>query len=175
MKDFILSASSELASARTGFGSASSWALPFKMHCSILPAGNHLVYQRPSRLHLACTLRHYTHNCLKWVEENQIPHSVSGTISETTTFWIQHNIDNHSTIICSDKLPGPFSIYFLELLTVWLWPRRLTWDRVQRLCMITPFSERLWQPPCSRSTTTTADVTFSPSDCRSFNRNILSE
>lgn len=38
MKDLILPASIELASARNGFGSASSCTLPFKIHCFILSA-----------------------------------------------------------------------------------------------------------------------------------------
>ena len=37
MKDFILPATSGMASQLTGFGSALSCALPFKIHCSILP------------------------------------------------------------------------------------------------------------------------------------------
>lgn len=134
-----------------------------------------IVYQRPSRLHIACTLRHYTHDHLKWVEENQNTPFILWAYNWNHNLLNKWSIDNHSTMICSNKLLGPFSIYFLELLIVWLRPCGLTWDRVQRLCMITPFSETLWWPPCSRSTTTTAEVTFSPSDCRSFNRNILSE
>ena len=136
---------------------------------------NHLVYQRPPRLHLACTLRHYTHDCLKWVEDNQ------NTPFSLWAYNWNHNLlntmrhYNHSTTISSNKLLGPFSIHFLKLSTVWLRPCGLTWDRVQRLCMVTPFSEILRRPPCSRSTITTAEVTFSPSDCRSFNRNILSK
>jgi hypothetical protein len=37
MKDFILPATNELASDRTGFSLAWSCALPFKIHCSIVP------------------------------------------------------------------------------------------------------------------------------------------
>jgi hypothetical protein len=137
--------------------------------------GNHLVYLRPSWLHLCVPLG--TTPTIAWSgwRKIKIPHSVSGPLIKTTIFWIQWSIDSPSTTICSNKLLGPLSIYVLELLTVWLRHRGLTWDRVKRLCMITPFSERLWRPPCSRSTTTTAEVTFSPSDCRSFNRNILTE
>ena len=49
MKDFILSATSGLASQLTGFGPASSCALQFKICCSILPA------RQPSGLRLART------------------------------------------------------------------------------------------------------------------------
>jgi hypothetical protein len=38
MKDFILPATSELAKDQTGFDSALPYTLPFKIHCSILPA-----------------------------------------------------------------------------------------------------------------------------------------
>ena len=56
MKDFILPASSELASDRTVFGSASSSAPPFKNAVPFFLLGDHPVYQQSSRLRLARTL-----------------------------------------------------------------------------------------------------------------------
>jgi hypothetical protein len=70
MKEFILSASSELASDRTIFGLALSCAPPFKNTVPFFLLGNHPVYQRSSMLRLARTLRLLCH----WDLYNIIPY-----------------------------------------------------------------------------------------------------
>ena len=51
MKAFILTATSDLAGRRAGVGWTSSYAFPFKMHCSVLPA------RRPTSLPAAILSR----------------------------------------------------------------------------------------------------------------------
>jgi hypothetical protein len=57
MKDFVLPASSELASDGTVFGPTSSCAPPFKNAVPFFLLGDHPVYQPSSRLRLARTQR----------------------------------------------------------------------------------------------------------------------